>query len=1062
MRVLQDQRIECLVDRLAASLRQDPLPPLETELILVESVGMARWLPLQLATRNGVLAGAHFPFVGNFLWEQLLKPRTGSACDGREWNVGPLAWRIASLLPALVDRPTFAPVGNWLRRQQDERARLDLARQLATLFDQYLVYRPAWLLEWEGRKDLAADAAGQPLPREDTRHLAWQRELWQELRSSEQAPHRALLQAEWINDAAASRATVGGLKRISLFAPSSLPPEQLRLLSELSRQLPVTVYQLNPSRDYWSHLPESQRLRKRGVDPVAGHLETDPRLLALNGRERAEWIELLIGADADLETPSQVEPETGSALKNLRAGLIRIDAPAPRLEPDDSLRLYSCHSLARQLEVLHDRICQLFATDESLQPDDVLVLLPDLETAKSTIESVWGAQPRELQIPWRILGSPGWKDSQGLCLLNALDIPIGRWTLSSVLRLLDCPALRRRFGFGEEDPERLGQLLSRAGIRWGLDTASRRDQGLEATDEHSWSQGIDRLLLGQAMLDGEAVGGRLPLDHMSSEATSLLEGLLELLAVLEPLRSPRPQQIDQWKRLLLETLDRLFAPEGSEELERDHLSGLIQTWADDAMIGGWKESVSLEQVRRDLETALASREGIRGGGFDGRVCFAPMLAARGIPARIIALLDMNDGLFPRARARDELDLSLSRPLPGDRNPREQDRALFLDTLFSARETLLICYTGRDQAQNTHRPPSVCVAELREALGWGDDSVIQAPLQPFSHRHFRDSEPWLHSPDRERYRAARALAAKKPGGSERRPPISASDLPLPVDVQLDELDTFFRNPARALLRDRLGCSLPHGPGDISDEEPLLPTGLEAWQLNRRCADLLLSGMDLPAVRQRLKQEGLLGWGPLAELQLRKALSLLGPAIQALGDHLARAADTPRESEISLELGGFRIRGQLDGCTASGRHELILGKPGFKHMMGPWIRHLVLCLQQPQGVAPVTHIFGPDGARKLAACSDAEQLLGELLAAWHQGQSRWLPWIPGVSQSLASKLARQDQPSAGSNWFQMLDHEHDDPWLRIIRQGEDWRDHLPVVDSMCKVVTAIGLPLFEELS
>ncbi|OXH82109.1 hypothetical protein CA830_38575, partial [Burkholderia multivorans] len=69
------------------------------------------------------------------------------------------------------------------------------------------------------------------------------------------------------------------------------------------------------------------------------------------------------------------------------------------------IEVHVCHSLARQLEVLHDRLLGWFDADPSLQPSDVLVAVADLAAAGPLIDAVFGtAGPGGARIPYRITG----------------------------------------------------------------------------------------------------------------------------------------------------------------------------------------------------------------------------------------------------------------------------------------------------------------------------------------------------------------------------------------------------------------------------------------------------------------------------------------------------------------------------------------------------------------------------------------------------------------------------------------------------------------------------------
>src|SRR5690606_37374423 len=135
----------------------------------------------------------------------------------------------------------------------------------------------------------------------------------------------------------------------------------------------------------------------------------------------------------------------------------------------------------------------------------------------------------------------------------------------------------------------------------------------------------------------------------------------------------------------------------------------------------------------------------------GSVNFCTLMPMRAIPFRVVCLLGMNDGDYPRVQAPLDFDLMGGDYRPGDRSRREDDRYLLLEALLSAREQLYVSWIGRGVRDNSEKPPSVLIGQLRDhlAAGWrlagredNDEELLQAltcehPLQPFNAAYFAD-------------------------------------------------------------------------------------------------------------------------------------------------------------------------------------------------------------------------------------------------------------------------------------------------------------------------------------
>ena len=65
---LHSNRSETLASTVCAWLRERPLQPLEEDIILVQSNGMAEWLKMTMASEGGICAATRMELPARFLW----------------------------------------------------------------------------------------------------------------------------------------------------------------------------------------------------------------------------------------------------------------------------------------------------------------------------------------------------------------------------------------------------------------------------------------------------------------------------------------------------------------------------------------------------------------------------------------------------------------------------------------------------------------------------------------------------------------------------------------------------------------------------------------------------------------------------------------------------------------------------------------------------------------------------------------------------------------------------------------------------------------------------------
>lgn len=786
-------RFEILADellgRLQAERRDGRIGPMQAQHVLVPSAAVRRALTLAAARAHGICAHVEFGFLAQWLWRQVAHgvPRVA---EDSPFAAPLLTWRIYAALGD--DRPWWRTHPRLVRylAEADAVMRHDLAATIATLFDQYTTYRPEWLAAWDAGRSVLPPAAGS-IARADE---AWQADLWRrlaaELAPASLHPGEAFQQALAVPDDRPPRPLPPSAH---LFGMPSMPPLYLPWLERLGHWMDLHLYVLDPCEAYWYEIVDPRRLAhlagrqaRRGAPTRGeGYHETGNRLLAAWGRQTQAHLDLLLDRLHEVHDHARFAPHAGRhLLASFQNSVLALEElPPASVAPDDaSIEIHRCHSLTRELEVLHDRLLSLFAADPGLRPGDVLVVTPDLAAAAPVVEAVFSTVPAARRLPFQLTGLPRSRASQpARTLLQLLALVASRLPVSEVFGLLQQPLVARRLGLGPDDLDTVQAWLLDAGVHWGLDAAQRVSAQVptdpQAPGRHSLADGLDRLFLGYALPAGGATPVRLPGagpvpllpagGAQGSDAVLLgrLHRFVQQLARLrEATAALRPAA--GWGELTLRALDDFLdtrpptGAAGSAEAEEalQAQADLQELRAEVQSLVGTLEAAGAAALplplavwRRALESALddPARGGVPGGG----VTFSAMASLRGLPFRVVAMVGMNDGAFPTASRPAEFDLLAREPRRGDRQRRLDERNVFLDLLLAARDRVLISYTGRSVRDNAPLPPSVLVAELVDALAPARaasdspddiqraraDWVVDHPLQAFSPEAFDAAE-----------------------------------------------------------------------------------------------------------------------------------------------------------------------------------------------------------------------------------------------------------------------------------------------------------------------------------
>ena len=90
----------------------------------------------------------------------------------------------------------------------------------------------------------------------------------------------------------------------------------------------------------------------------------------------------------------------------------------------------------------------------------------------------------------------------------------------------------------------------------------------------------------------------------------------------------------------------------------------------------------------------------------GTLTVCTLVPMRSVPHRVVCLLGLDDGVFPAQSSHDGDDVLARDPWVGERDPRSEDRQLFLDAISAAQSHLVITYTGADERTGAPVPPAV--------------------------------------------------------------------------------------------------------------------------------------------------------------------------------------------------------------------------------------------------------------------------------------------------------------------------------------------------------------------
>ncbi|MEJ2045706.1 MAG: exodeoxyribonuclease V subunit gamma [Reinekea sp.] len=1058
-------RLENLVFALDTLLNQLERPVLETDQILVQHPGMQHWLSMELAklNRQQICMNIKYPLPVRYFWDLIrliLGPE--SIPERSVYSREILVWRIHILLaePQFSHHQlTVAPTRYWQAQPEhlQDRRRFQLAEQLADLFEQYLMFRPQWIEQWE---------AG------DTPH--WQALLWQQLVKEEpNHPLRLMTEAvKHIEHPAKPLPT-----QFFIFGINALAPVWLDFLSALSNSTETDIHllYLNPSAEQWDDLRsekqqiklqvQQSRQRAQWVSDDEFADDAGNPLLTSFGHQGQAFVRLLSDrADHDTQVFSRSEQST--LLARLQNDILTLNdrrkEPETNFPNDGSIQFTSAHSAFREVQGLHDWLLHQFNNDPSLTPKDVLVMCPNVEDYAPFVQAVFARSfadmaddipPLPCSIADRNLKNA---DPTVAAFLELLTLPDARFEVNQIIRWLRVPAIADKFGLSTTDLKKIERWLLRANVHWGF-SAQHKQQWLpenNATDHFTWKQGLDRLLLGFAFADKDRfINDQFLLHDAEGEDAILLGRLTHLIEQLHDIRSHlnRTRTPAQWQSFLQEQLKlAMFSTEN--QFERSHQA--IQKAIDDLTefankAGLYKTDIPLRVIRHALDNAFASPEQTGSQFMTGQITVCSMVPMRSIPFRIIAVLGLNDGQFPRTRPPLGFDLmAQEKPKLGDRSRRGDDRYLFLEAILSARDALYLSFQGADIRKNEARPASLVLEELIDYLknSYGfdrDKDIRQLPLQPFSERNYRGDFPSFeaHWQRLSQVNAVESVSQLKPLPEQDR------------HFELTDWINFFTHPSRYFAQRRLGLYHDQWREDLSDSEPFALTHLNRYQVQQQhIAAILDNSVDDFQFHQAMAASEL----PLSELtsaqinNWKADANLFAQVIQNAG------ANTQPWQNQTLTLHQCQLTASLPVQHQQRQILWRLANLKGKDLIQLWLAHL--CANANRPTSSVGFYRGKNDQIErvtLAPIDNARQTLNQLSELFLCGQTE--PMFLNAELVLNAVQQKTDLTSYQKTWSNDWEQQGlaYDPYIQYF-----WSE-LPDYEYTMGLIEALYEPLIKQI-
>ena len=900
----------------------DPQPtPFDKEYFLVQNFGMARWMQIKLAKQLGILTQAEFLLPSKMLMnliDMLFTEEEKAQAPIERLSKDQLFWPLVKIIDEIMTQEStdnereavlFTPIRDYLEKYEKDSASkktqnpllgiLHLAENLAGIFDKYIVYRSSWVNAWS-QGEMAPPYFDNTLPVELEK---WQASLFQKLYDALGRPHHLGMLHPIIEAKLQDPSIIEKLpKRIFIIGLNSLPPLFLDLISQFSKVMDIHLFFNNPSQYYWGDLIKGSNMpnidlfnffeqKLSEIDPISPHIPESLRdsldehwqnsygnpLLASLGKVGRDHLHLLQQYDGQLDlqiTEAFSEPEVSNLLTKIQSEIYHL-RPTRETEKylveekDRSIQLHVTYSPMREVEALYNQLLRELSENPALEPEDIVVMTPDIELYAPFIHAVFGSAPRDRYLPYSI-SDVSIQETETIftALIQLLSLPSSAFKASDLLMLIQIPEIMETFHFEESDLSLIHFWIHDANIKQAIDGEHLTEALQVPYDEkfdwdiNTWRWGLQRMLLGYGTeteslpLQDDSIEPHtlLPYAHIEGKNAEILGNLCHFIDLLVETKTllEGDKTASEWLSVLPKVWQKFFTNTSHNNDKLHFTQKLWQNLLEGAETVAFNKALPLKALTPMLEAKLLEEKPEQ-NFIQGKITFCSFIPMRTIPFKIIAMIGLNQADFPKSSIHHGFDLMQYQRMRGDRNRNTDDRYLFLEALLSAKESLYLSYIGKSIRDNSDLFPSLLIDELLryiDQIAITNDPKIPAsraityehPMASYNEALFEDqsdiqsyqSEWILNDAVHQFYNSPYSYESLIHYFEE------AEKITPTTDISLDSLIRFYQDPTTFFAENRLSLSpIKEHTTLIEDDELFsINKGLDEYQFNKALTETLL--------------------------------------------------------------------------------------------------------------------------------------------------------------------------------------------------------------------------------
>lgn len=578
--------------------------------------------------------------------------------------------------------------------------------------------------------------------------------------------------------------------------------------------------------------------------------------------------------------------------------------------------IHSCYTIEREIQVLKNELLRFLDANKEYSIDDVLIMVPDFDHYAPIIKHEFepaGVFPKiPVHIPEYLL------DSSSNFLIQLFNFFQTGEKITDFIEILNHPIVRQTFDISDSEITFYVACFAKMNINYGLS---------KNNSEFSIEKGIHQLFLSFSMEKGnyDSIDDYILIDLRASiNSKSYITKLAQIHRILCSFQKDLEESLSllDWVKRIHEFVLAFFS---EQKLIVGNLEKLLRQLSLSNCLTKVPFNVFDQWFVNHLNGVSAVSTKMGKG-----VTVSTYIPYRNIPFKFVAMLGLNEGIFPRITHRPDFDLIHTNPKPGDRSTKTDDTLLFFERIYSTKDHIHLSYIGEGEKGGM---PSTLIQELNE---------IYPELQ-HQHHSLHGFNPTKNN-SMVMYPSLETQISRIFNTSHREIDDNFTgifNLPDTEEIHSSTFSTFFSHPSKHLLKHILKLNTVFEEDQPVDRATYNLTGLDAYYLKNDLIDLYKQSIPLDKYKSYSLKKGRLPRGPIGEYHLNEQDAF----VQIVQEQVQQYLHTEEDFyELASSLHGLKIVGTIKNLYGNEQVIWKISKVSAKDIIQLWINHLLLNIEK----------------------------------------------------------------------------------------------------------------------